>query len=80
MPLFHLSNIYLCVLFAAIAVDAAVGLPVLVRLTRSSGKPRCCQRQHRGFPESADRVAQAAGIRPCGSSTYFLAAPLSKSA
>ncbi len=29
MPLFHLSNIYLCVLFAAIAVDAAVGLPVL---------------------------------------------------
>ncbi|TCK24386.1 heme o synthase [Pseudonocardia endophytica] len=30
MPLFHLSNIYLCVLFAAIAVDAAVGLPVLV--------------------------------------------------
>ncbi|MFP5021370.1 heme o synthase [Pseudonocardia phyllosphaerae] len=29
MPLFHLSNLYLCVLFAAIAVDAAVGLPVL---------------------------------------------------
>lgn len=29
MKLFHLSNIYLCVLFAAIAVDAAVGLPVL---------------------------------------------------
>lgn len=29
MPLFHLSNIYLCVLFAAIAVDAALGLPVL---------------------------------------------------
>jgi len=29
MPLFHLSNIYLCVLFAAIAVDAAVGLPLL---------------------------------------------------
>ncbi|ODT99219.1 MAG: protoheme IX farnesyltransferase [Pseudonocardia sp. SCN 72-86] len=28
MKLFHLSNIYLCVLFAAIAVDAAVGLPV----------------------------------------------------
>ncbi|AEA25594.1 heme o synthase [Pseudonocardia benzenivorans] len=27
MKLFHLSNIYLCVLFAAIAVDAAVGLP-----------------------------------------------------
>ncbi|MHA6794802.1 heme o synthase [Pseudonocardia bannensis] len=29
MRLFHLSNMYLCVLFAAIAVDAAVGLPVL---------------------------------------------------
>ncbi|ANY10369.1 heme o synthase [Pseudonocardia sp. HH130630-07] len=29
MPLFHLSNIYLCVLFAAIAVDAALGLPLL---------------------------------------------------
>ena len=28
MRLFHLSNMYLCVLFAAIAVDAAVGLPV----------------------------------------------------
>ncbi len=30
MRLFHLSNIYLCVLFAAIAVDAAIGLPVLL--------------------------------------------------
>jgi heme o synthase len=30
MGLFHLSNAYLCVLFAAIAVDAAVGLPVLL--------------------------------------------------
>jgi heme o synthase len=29
MQLFHLSNMYLCGLFAAIAVDAAVGLPVL---------------------------------------------------
>ena len=29
MKLFHLSNIYLCGLFLAIAVDAAVGLPVL---------------------------------------------------
>jgi heme o synthase len=29
MRLFHLSNMYLCVLFAAIAVDAAVGLPVV---------------------------------------------------
>jgi heme o synthase len=29
MRLFHLSNMYLCVLFAAIAVDAAVGLPTL---------------------------------------------------
>jgi protoheme IX farnesyltransferase len=29
MKLFHLSNMYLCVLFAAIAVDAAIGLPVL---------------------------------------------------
>ncbi len=29
MKLFHLSNMYLCVLFLAIAVDAAVGLPVL---------------------------------------------------
>ncbi len=29
MRLFHLSNVYLCVLFAAIAVDAALGLPVL---------------------------------------------------
>jgi protoheme IX farnesyltransferase len=29
MRLFHLSNAYLCVLFAAIAVDAAIGLPVL---------------------------------------------------
>jgi protoheme IX farnesyltransferase len=29
MKLFHLSNLYLCSLFAAIAVDAAVGLPVL---------------------------------------------------
>ncbi len=29
MRLFHLSNMYLCALFAAIAVDAAVGLPVL---------------------------------------------------
>lgn len=29
MKLFHLSNAYLCLLFAAIAVDAAVGLPVL---------------------------------------------------
>ncbi len=29
MKLFHLSNIYLCGLFAAIAVDAAIGLPVL---------------------------------------------------
>lgn len=30
MRLFHLSNMYLCVLFAAIAVDAAVGLPLLL--------------------------------------------------
>lgn len=30
MKLFHLSNMYLCGLFAAIAVDAAIGLPVLV--------------------------------------------------
>ena len=30
MKLFHLSNMYLCGLFAAVAVDAAVGLPVLV--------------------------------------------------
>ena len=29
MKLFHLSNMYLCALFAAIAVDAVVGLPVL---------------------------------------------------
>ncbi|MGH3566746.1 MAG: heme o synthase [Pseudonocardia sp.] len=29
MKLFHLSNMYLCGLFAAIAVDAAVGLPML---------------------------------------------------
>ncbi len=29
MRLFHLSNAYLCLLFAAIAVDAALGLPVL---------------------------------------------------
>ena len=29
MPLFHLSNLYLCVLFAGIAVDAALGLPLL---------------------------------------------------
>jgi len=29
MKLFHLSNMYLCALFLAIAVDAAVGLPVL---------------------------------------------------
>jgi protoheme IX farnesyltransferase len=29
MKLFHLSNMYLCILFAAIAVDAALGLPVL---------------------------------------------------
>ncbi|MBC8090694.1 MAG: protoheme IX farnesyltransferase [Pseudonocardia sp.] len=29
MKLFHLSNLYLCGLFLAIAVDAAVGLPVL---------------------------------------------------
>jgi len=29
MRLFHLSNMYLCGLFAAIAVDAAVGLPAL---------------------------------------------------
>ncbi|MFC5994240.1 heme o synthase [Pseudonocardia hispaniensis] len=29
MRMFHLSNLYLCVLFAAIAVDAAIGLPVL---------------------------------------------------
>jgi len=29
MTLFHLSNMYLCGLFAAIAVDAAVGLPML---------------------------------------------------
>ena len=29
MPLFHLSNTYLCGLFVAIAVDAAIGLPVL---------------------------------------------------
>jgi protoheme IX farnesyltransferase len=29
MRLFHLSNMYLCGLFATIAVDAAVGLPVL---------------------------------------------------
>lgn len=29
MTLFHLSNLYLCGLFAAIAVDAAIGLPVL---------------------------------------------------
>ena len=29
MKLFHLSNLYLCGLFAAIAVDAALGLPVL---------------------------------------------------
>jgi protoheme IX farnesyltransferase len=28
MKLFHLSNMYLCGLFAAIAVDAVVGLPV----------------------------------------------------
>jgi protoheme IX farnesyltransferase len=30
MRLFHLSNMYLCVLFAAIAVDAAVALPPLL--------------------------------------------------
>ena len=30
MRLFHLSNMYLCALFAAIAVDAAIGLPVLL--------------------------------------------------
>jgi protoheme IX farnesyltransferase len=30
MKLFHLSNLYLCALFIAIAVDAAVGLPVLL--------------------------------------------------
>jgi protoheme IX farnesyltransferase len=30
MALFHLSNIYLCGLFAAIAADAALGLPVLL--------------------------------------------------
>jgi protoheme IX farnesyltransferase len=30
MRLFHLSNMYLCVLFVAIAVDAAVGLPTLL--------------------------------------------------
>ena len=30
MRLFHLSNMYLCGLFAAIAVDAAIGLPVLL--------------------------------------------------
>jgi heme o synthase len=30
MKLFHLSNMYLCGLFAAVAVDAAIGLPVLV--------------------------------------------------
>jgi heme o synthase len=29
MKLFHLSNMYLCALFAAVAVDAALGLPVL---------------------------------------------------
>ena len=29
MRLFHLSNAYLCVLFAPIAVDAVIGLPVL---------------------------------------------------
>ena len=29
MRLFHLSNAYLCMLFASIAVDAAIGLPVL---------------------------------------------------
>lgn len=29
MRLFHLSNMYLCGLFVAIAVDAAIGLPVL---------------------------------------------------
>ena len=29
MRLFHLSNAYLCVLFASIAVDAALGFPVL---------------------------------------------------
>jgi protoheme IX farnesyltransferase len=29
MKLFHLSNMYLCGLFAAIAVDAVVGLPIL---------------------------------------------------
>ncbi len=29
MKLFHLSNMYLCTLFLAIAIDAAVGLPVL---------------------------------------------------
>ena len=31
MKLFHLSNLYLCGLFLAIAVDAAIGLPVLFR-------------------------------------------------
>jgi protoheme IX farnesyltransferase len=30
MRLFHLSNAYLCALFAAVAVDAAIGLPVLL--------------------------------------------------
>jgi protoheme IX farnesyltransferase len=30
MRLFHLSNMYLCALFAAVAVDAAIGLPVLL--------------------------------------------------
>lgn len=29
MRLFHLSNAYLCILFISIAVDAAIGLPVL---------------------------------------------------
>jgi protoheme IX farnesyltransferase len=30
MRLFHLSNLYLCGLFLAIAVDAAIGLPTVL--------------------------------------------------
>ena len=88
MTLFHLSNMYLCGLFAAIAVDAAVGLPVLggLPVLTPDSRPRC-ERTRRSvrlthpnaaFAPAGPRV-YAAGIIPFGSMTYFLAAPLSNS-
>ena len=80
MRLFHLSNMYLCVLFAAIAVDAAIGLPascflLTQRVVRERASPGTTTSRARAFmPGSGGRDEAVAGrARTC------CAAPWSKS-